>query len=419
MKWTPALYKRTIAFGWRRLWGGKRVKYPNYPARIPRILQNKGVEIVDTTTRPEEEEWRPPVDDPRFYQPPEHHELSNYNEDPAFVCTPQLCMHQGVKQAACLAKAQVFQGLPPAIDSIMQSVQLPDLTNTLLQRYIMQAQYWNTTKERLPKRIDPRKPGWKFKPQYGIPAKMQAGILIRNLLRLCQAQVTTYPSLGERRQIYNHYLNSHYFYKGQPVVVRGLSECLVTADRPLPRFADEESVDATVQHVLPDMFPMLPTIDLLNVHNYTLENHTGLRSEWTRNHLHTIVIADNNYHKTDHRLARDILFCLGYTVAKAKQYYGDVSRLPAPVCVQSVSMDHQTLSFVCFQLNTLSLDSDSGVKNQVWVDGGNHLFQKILGQPWMPKAIRYERLEDLDPSVFHKLLAFYLNGAPEIVVDSL
>ncbi|KAL8596231.1 hypothetical protein ACOMHN_021271 [Nucella lapillus] len=417
MKWTPALYKRTIAFGWRRLWGGKRVQYPNYPVRVPGILKNKGVEVVDTSAPPHEEDWRPPVDDPRFYRPPKLEDLSNYNEDSAFICTPQLCIHQGVKQAACLAKAQVFQGLPPAIHNVLPSLQTPPLTDTLLQRYIMQAQYWNTTKEKLPKRIDPRKPGWKFKAQYGIPPKMQAGILIRNLLRLCQAQVATYPSLGERRQIYNPYLNSHYYYKGQPVVVRGLAECLVTADRPLPRFADEESVDESVHHDVPDMYPLLPTIDLLNSHHYALEHHTGLRPEWAGSHLHTLVIADNNHYKTDQRLARDILFCLGYTAAKARQYYGDVSRLPEPVCVQSVSLDHQTLSFVCFQLNTLSLDSSTGVKNQVWVDGGNHLFQKILGQPWMPRAIRFERLEDLDPSVFQKLLAVYLNGAPEIEPD--
>jgi hypothetical protein len=77
-------------------------------------------------------------------------------------------------------------------------------------------------------------------------------------------------------------------------------------------------------------------------------------------------------------------------------------------------MDHQTLNFTLFQLNTLDLSSDSGVKNCVWTDGGNHLFHKILAQPWMPKAIRHERLQDLNPDVFRKLLALYLNGAPEV-----
>ena len=93
----------------------------------------------------------------------------------------------------------------------------------------------------------------------------------------------------------------------------------------------------------------------------------------------------------------------------------DVTTLPEPVCIQCVSLDHQTLNFVCFQLNTLAFDTHNGIKNQVWVSDGEHLYQKILAQPWMPKAIRYERLEDLNPAVFQKLLALYLNGTPEIM----
>lgn len=48
----------------------------------------------------------------------------------------------------------------------------------LLQRYIMQSQYWNTTSKKLPKRIDPRKPGYVFRRQYGIPSKMQGSVCL-------------------------------------------------------------------------------------------------------------------------------------------------------------------------------------------------------------------------------------------------
>lgn len=77
-------------------------------------------------------------------------------------------------------------------------------------------------------------------------------------------------------------------------------------------------------------------------------------------------------------------------------------------------MDHEMFSFVFFQLNTLSFDSDNGIKNFAWIDGENYLFRKILSQPWMPKAIRFERLEDFDPNVFDKFMAMYLNGVPEV-----
>ncbi|KAK7105825.1 large ribosomal subunit protein mL37-like isoform X2 [Littorina saxatilis] len=414
MKWTAVLCKRSLAFGWRSAWGSKKLQYPDYPPRIPKALIDKGVEFVDPQKEEEREVWRPPVNDSRFYVPPKKQELWNYNEEPAFVCTPRICIHQGVKQAASLAKAQVFEGLPPSVNRLVDTVDIDETIELVLQRSIMQAQYWNPTKEKLPKRIDPRKPGWKFQAKYGIPAKLQAGILARNLLRLCQSQVTAYPSLAERRHIHSPYINSHFLYRDEPVVVRGLGEWLITSNQPLPRFGDEDTVDASVNHALPDLYPLLPTIDLIQDHNYTLEHNLGMKTDWSHGQLHTLLLTDANHYKTDHRLGRDILFCLGHAVAQARHKYGDVTTLPEPVCVQSVSMDHQTLNFVCFQLNTLATDTDNGVKNLVWVDGGNNLYHKILGQPWMPKAIRFERLEDFNPTVFQKLMALYLNGASEL-----
>lgn len=416
MKFTEVLYKRSLAFGWRRLWGSKRVKYPDYPVRLPKAYIDNPVELIDTGKEPKREKWHPPVADPRYYDPPAKHELGNYNEEQAFVCPPKICIHQGLEQAALLAKARVQRGLPPAVQRIFDKVENPEYTNTLLQRYIMQAQYWNTTKEKLPYRFDPRKPIWKFQTRYGIPPKMQAGILIRNLLRLCQHQVSQYPNLTDRRHISVPYINSHYYYKGQPVVVRGSAEWLITSSKPLPSFAEEEAVDATVGQGLPDLFPILPTIDLLPDHNYTLDHDLGMAKDMTHGHLHTLVLTDNNHFKVEPRMARDVLFCLGYTVAQAKRLYGDATHLPKPLSMQCVSLDHQTLNFVFFQLNTLDFSSEHGVKNLVWADGGNHLFQKILSQPWMPKAIRDERLEDLEPAVFRKLLAVYLNGASELLV---
>lgn len=40
-------------------------------------------------------------------------------------------------------------------------------------------------------------------------------ILARNLLRLCQSQVSNFPSLRDRRHIYKPYINSHYYYRGK------------------------------------------------------------------------------------------------------------------------------------------------------------------------------------------------------------
>lgn len=62
---------------------------------------------------------------------------------------------------------------------------------------------------------------------------------------------------------------------GKPVIIRGLSEWLVTSDKPITPFADENIVDASVNYTLPNMYPIVPTIDLVKENNYTLEHNLG------------------------------------------------------------------------------------------------------------------------------------------------
>jgi len=50
---------------------------------------------------------------------------------------------------------------------------------------------------------------------------------------------------------------------------------MVYSNQPLPPFADEEMVDASTGHVLPDLFPIAPTIDLRKQHVWKPENITG------------------------------------------------------------------------------------------------------------------------------------------------
>ena len=74
------------------------------------------------------------------------------------------------------------------------------------------------------------------------------------------------------------------------------------------------------------------------------------------------------------------------------------------------------MNFLCFQLNTLDTQSDSGVKNLAWFDIGNQLFVKHFPKPWKEEAM-YQRFryEDYSPEVYQKFLAVYLNGVPELM----
>lgn len=64
------------------------------------------------------------------------------------------------------------------------------------------------------------------------------------------------------------------------------------------------------------------------------------------------------------------------------------------------------MNFTYFQLNTIDFDnSEAGVKNFVWFDTENVLFERRLPQPWKRDKILGTRLKNLDLDPFKKLLA--------------
>ncbi len=92
--------------------------------------------------------------------------------------------------------------------------------------------------------------------------------------------------------------------------------------------------------------------------------------------------------------------------------------LPSPVCVQLVQTEGQHFHFAAFQLNTLRLGDDEGVKNifwegeaedgwtDEWGDAGQHrsrLFEVCDNVKAVPT------LDGYNPKVFDRFLAMYLN----------
>lgn len=64
-------------------------------------------------------------------------------------------------------------------------------------------------------------------------------------------------------------------------------------------------------------------------------------------------------------------------------------------------MDIKAFNFMVYQLNTLELEHNNGIKNQMWVDEPARLYQDIS---------ETELITNYNPEVFPKLLALYLNG---------
>lgn len=65
----------------------------------------------------------------------------------------------------------------------------------------------------------------------------------------------------------------------------------------------------------------------------------------------------------------------------------DAKVLEQPVVVQSVGTDGRVFQFLVLQLNTTQLASNEGVKNLVWVDSDQLLYQHFWCRPVIKKKV--------------------------------
>jgi large subunit ribosomal protein L37 len=85
----------------------------------------------------------------------------------------------------------------------------------------------------------------------------------------------------------------------------------------------------------------------------------------------------------------------------------DTTTLPAPISAQCIHSNGTDFHLIFYQLNTLDFSSSNGIKNFVWFDRSNRLFEKVIPKRAMLRNTKYE---DYDPEILKKLLAVYLNG---------
>lgn len=347
------------------------------------------------------------ADDPRFYSPPKPEERSNYREKPAFLYNKNCRFIEGTKQACFLTKSVRMEGMPENVQQLVSEFEIPD-ESRLLQKAVMKAQSWESTKDKLPKRTDPEKPLFRFAREFGIPRDRSLNMLSFDLLRLAEIAVTAkYPNAGKnRRMIFQPNGIATFFNYKESVLSFYLGiDAMLTSPSPLPPFLSEERVEASMDDIIPSIYPIMPTIDFYKSHNYNLKNATGYYGECER-FPHTLILLNNDDWTEDERQARALVTAMGVTVGHVKRMYPEVqAELPKPMSVQVINLSETTLNFTYFQLNTIDFDGlDNGVKNFVWFDTGNVLFEKHLPQPWKEDCPG-TRLENLDIEPFRKLLA--------------
>uniref|UniRef100_A0A1I8I004 Large ribosomal subunit protein mL37 n=2 Tax=Macrostomum lignano TaxID=282301 RepID=A0A1I8I004_9PLAT len=313
------------------------------------------------------------------------------------------------------------------------SASLAKLTESLteadteaLQRAFMHAHHWHSDDIRLPLRHNPENSVYKFRTEFGIPPDRIVRHLMSNLLRWTAIR---HPSC-DRHLLRDCLLETAFHWRGVTVHFQERRPFHLIGQRPLAPFADSQSVEATAASPLPSLYPLSPLIDLEDTMHYdTSVSNTGLgdsdSSTRLGGHCHLAVVPfelpnlwcnfdapESRPIGVDHRAAAGVVNCFGQAVAQARWEFGadnvDGRQLPRPVVTAAVCTDGVYFDFVCYQLNTLDLDNDDGIKNLAWVDAGNRLVDKRVP---VEDKIRLSTYTDLDPGVYAKLLALSSNSA--------
>ncbi|XP_071151464.1 large ribosomal subunit protein mL37-like [Mytilus edulis] len=395
-----------------------RGKYKNPPLQVPEAIEKLGVNIVD----PLEEfrtdikkEWKPPANDPRFYEEPSPTENPLYKENPVTCYSYNIKFLQNIDQVCVLTKTQNFDGLPQNVSDLVNKIEIPN-KEKLLKRYIIHSQDWVSKKVKLPRRIDKENLKFKFPREYGIPPSQSIGIFLTDLLRMCQSTAAQFPNAVKgRRLIHSPFINTHYMFNDKNILIRGSPSYMLGSNQDLQPFANQEIIDKSIDMPLPDLYPVEPTIDLIKEHFYNDSTCNGFKLPYAFNRPHTLFMQNSDHWNNVDRQCRSLMFCFAYATARARERFGeDVVKLPEPVSVQCVNMDQTTLNFTCFQLNTLDINTEGGVKNFVWFDTGNQIFKKILPQPWKEdEYFHKKRYGEFESTPLDKMLALVLNGLPE------
>uniref|UniRef100_A0A8D0DX38 Large ribosomal subunit protein mL37 n=1 Tax=Salvator merianae TaxID=96440 RepID=A0A8D0DX38_SALMN len=354
---------------------------------------------VPWLAKPLPKKWERGWHDPRHHVSLPIAERPSYKQRPCYIVHQRTRMLEGVKQALWLTKTKLIKGLPPQILSIMNDMDTQlESQDERVQNAISHACFWVTNEEDIAK-------------------ETYCPVLLEDLLHLCRTMMAKYPSLAKRMMAQEYRVAATWERESVLLQVRGLNGKILNAKDPLQPVASKEEIADTENHVLESFYPITPTIDLQEVYAYETKNDTGFQEGYQYDYPHTLYVAQCDKEiimKPEHLRAKMIMFTFGNALAKARKLYGEEPRiLEKPIVVQGVATDGQCFQFVVFQLNTTDLDVSSGVKNLVWVDADQLLYEDARSRPEIKKQVVVvpAGIHGYQPDTFKKFLAFYLNGA--------
>ncbi|XP_026470829.1 39S ribosomal protein L37, mitochondrial-like [Ctenocephalides felis] len=296
----------------------------------------------------------------------------NYHERKCHFFRDHNVLLEGVKQSLVVTKSIQLKenSLPEHLENEISNTEVPNRVHDLVKRAIFSANVFDTEQEKLPKVTDPLRPAFNFPRRLGISDHRRNFILSSKLLRICEMSSNIF---SERNVLKNAYFSLCLEKDSDLIQFEINAENFVITDKPLKPVVNDVAKTEAIE--LYNMFPIKSTITMPQENIYELNDVYPLTQVAKMDAPHTILLnftptyVHNLYETpvtTDQTLGRSMIKSFTIAAAYAKKKYGDaVEILPQPITVQCIQTDGRLFDFSVFQLNTLNINGNEGIKN-IW-----------------------------------------------------
>lgn len=332
-----------------------------------------------------------------------------YKKDPIFSFHSSCRLQEGVSQTLWLTKSVLMnEPMPKHLQEAATSIEIPNMEERVTAS-IRHCRQYDTEKKVIKK-------------------NRYIQNQVRSLLRLTNFLG---PEMSlNRMTVEQHFVAGTWNREEDTIQVKGHPGLLVSSKTPLAVAASREEVEETRGLELPSFYPLAPTLDLLSTHIYQPNYHfAGYHKPHPFPYAHTRIIYNTRHWLTQHINASAVMFTFADGFSRAKQLYGadNTSDLEMPVVTQGIATDGVNFSFITVQINTLNMRENEGIKNMVWVDENNPLYEDMYPQDiYIQRARRQKNnrmmvrhlitkrdpevgCQNLDISIFQKFLAYLGN----------
>ncbi|EDO38360.1 predicted protein [Nematostella vectensis] len=244
--------------------------------------------------------------------------------------------------------------------------------------------------------------------------------LMQNMMKVVWSLADRFPGLLDMTLSYKPHVSATWPRGKQDVQVSGNLGFLLSSKNILSPFANPDQVNATKKQSLENLDIIAPVFNLHQMETKG-EMDTGFYPGAPYPNLHTLVMVNTEKDWSIRDIsAQGMMFTFARLVAEATCNHGYKmgEDLEEPLTGQCIMTNGIRLSFLCFQLNTLDLRSDEGVKNMVWLKSGVQMYERARLEEIPPERkldpITYEaKVEGFNTDSFEMFTNMLLNGSQD------